>query len=138
MTHERSFCYNNLVPKHEPDDFISPIISKKRRLHCLPEGPIADLNHQSTKGMAAAKRLLGGEQPKVEGTMMKAPLQQAPMLPPGFKPRAKPEDPKKKRPELSVDPQAVVGMTHIDSYQTLMRNDRMEKPLVKGWQDEGS
>ncbi len=85
--------------------------------------------------MELARRILGGKETKVEGTPIKGPLSQAPVLPPGAPLPRKPV-PKKPRPELSVDPQAVVRMTHIDSYQTLMRNDRMEKPMVKGWSDE--
>jgi hypothetical protein len=109
---------------------------RKRKIHCVPEGPIADITQaKSTEGVNLAKKLLTGDDKKVEGTMLKAPLQKTPVLQPG-EPIPKPAP--KRGPDLSVDPQAVVGMTHIDSYQTLMRNDRMEKPMVKGWSDEDS
>lgn len=111
-------------------------VRKKRNIHNIPDGPIADISlAKGTEGIAAAKKILGGESPQVEGTRLKAPLQSTPVLPPGA---PMPKAPPKRGPDLSVDPQAVVRMSHIDSYQTLMRNDRMEKPMVKGWQDEDS
>jgi hypothetical protein len=117
------------APKQNP-------LRKQRRIHCVPEGPTAELSGaKSTECVNLAKKLFDSEEKKVEGTLMKAPLQQTPFLPPGA-PVPKPQP--KRGPNLNVDPQAVVGMTHIDSYQTLMRNDRMEKPMVKGWQDEDS
>ncbi|MCA9781125.1 MAG: hypothetical protein KC800_30605 [Candidatus Eremiobacteraeota bacterium] len=125
------------MQKRDPKDLIGPTFKKNQnRVHCVPEGPTAELSSSKpTQSMDMARRLLGGKEPKVEGTLIKGPLQQTPMLPPGAPLPRKPV-PKTPRPELSVDPQAVVRMTHIDSYQTLMRNDRMEKPMVKGWSDE--
>ena len=125
------------MQKRDPKDLIGPTFKKNQnRVHCVPEGPTAELSSSKpTQSMDMARRLLGGKEPKGEGTPIKGPLQQTPMLPPGAPLPRKPV-PKTPRPELSVDPQAVVRMTHIDSYQTLMRNDRMEKPMVKGWSDE--
>ncbi|MFA5504926.1 MAG: hypothetical protein WC314_14400 [Vulcanimicrobiota bacterium] len=123
------------MAKRDPKDMIGPTF-KTHRIHCVPEGPTADLSSaKSSQSMELARKLLGKKEPKVEGTLLKGPLQKSPVLPPGAPLPRKPV-PKTPRPELSVDPQAVVGMTHIDSYQTLMKNDRMEKPMVKGWSDE--
>ena len=132
-----SICYTLHVSKRDPKDLIGPTFKKNQnRLHCVPEGPTAELSSSKlAQSMELARRILGGKEHQIEGTPIKGPLSQAPVLPPGAPLPRKPV-PKKPRPELSVDPQAVVKMTHIDSYQTLMRNARMEKPMVKGWSDE--
>ena len=88
-----------------------------------------------------AKRLMGHEEPKIEGTPVKTPLPFGPpALPPGkLEPRAK-----QKQIDNSIRTvegkvlraDQVIGNTHIDSIQTLLANDRMEKPRINGWADE--
>jgi hypothetical protein len=123
-------------------DYIGPTI-KKRKHYVIPEGPVAELNNKTTKGMIAAQQILGPEPPKVEGTRVETPLQLGPpALPPGRL---------NKREEMVRDPEKnliktidgkiltseqVMGNTHIGSLQTLLSNDRMEKPRVRAWQDE--
>jgi len=124
-------------------DYIGPTINK-RKLGVVPEGPVAEFSNKGSKGMMAAKRLLQGkEEPVVEGTPIPTPLQVGPpALPPG-RINKKPEKPQ--QPDKNViktidgkvlTPEQVMGNTHIGSIETLLANDRMEKPRVKAWQDE--
>ena len=125
-------------------DYIGPTISSKKKSVVLPEGPIAEQSNKPSQGMRAARNLLGKEAPKkVDGTPVRAPLPLANQVLPGVKksPVGSPHPPGyegKKSNEPGVDPTVVVGNSHIDSYQTILKNDRMEKPRIKAWQDDDS
>lgn len=120
-------------------DYIGPTFHKNKKV-ILPEGPIAELNTKSAKGMLAAGRLAGGDDSNVEGKLVEKPLQMGPpvRLPP--KKKTTPEGAVVADDDGTLPPLPVhlLGNTHINSYQTLLANDRMEKPRIKAWQDEES
>lgn len=123
-------------------DYIGPTI-KQRKTVILPEGPTADLSPKATQGMLAAKGLVGGEDVELEGKPVEKPLQMQMGPPiPNFKPKPRktPEGFKSNisETEKKVGQRAMLGNTHIGSYQTLLANDRMEKPIMNGWSDEDS
>ena len=118
-------------------DYIGPTIGKHKTI-VVPEGPVAELNNKTTKGMAAAKRLMSGEEPKVEGTPVKSPLRMGPpvKLPPRKEaPAPAPQAPVEKSAPEPVDPDVMLRTSHVTSYQTLLANDKMAKPPLKAWQD---
>lgn len=124
-------------------DYIGPSI-KKKKLGMVPEGPTAEHSHKLSQGMGAARSLFNKEPVKLDGTKVETPLPLAPpiQLPPGTQSSRKVEP----KPKLEVktkdgkvlDPQQLMGNSHINSYQTLLANDRMEKPRIKAWTDEDS
>lgn len=120
-------------------DFIGPTIGKRKTVS-VPEGPVADLlTAKTTKGMAAAKRLLSGEPPeKVEGTPVKSPLQLGPPIKLDESQKVqKPKEPQKQKPVApdGVNPNVLLGNTHVGSYQTLLANDKLAKPVIKAWKE---
>lgn len=130
------------VSKHDKD-YIGPSI-KKTKLGMVPEGPTAEHSHKLSQGMGAARSLFKKEPVKVEGTKVDTPLPLAPpiQLPPGTQssrqaaPKTKVEV--KIKDGKVLDPQQLMGNSHINSYQTLLANDRMEKPRIKAWTDDES
>lgn len=136
--HDKDLCYNRTVAKRR--DYIGPTI-KPSKPAVVPEGPSADINTKGSKGMLAARRLLGHEEPKLEGKPLKTPLPFGPpSLPPGkLEPKAQQQkiDNSIRTVEGKVlRPDQVMGNTHINSIQALLANDRMEKPRINGWSDE--
>jgi len=117
-------------------DYIGPTI-KQNKVVVLPEGPVAEFTTKANQGMQAARRLTGGEEPKVEGKMLQKPLQMGPPvnLPPKPGASAQDYDPRVGRLKEPL-PTHLLGNTHIDSYQTLLANDRLEKPRIKAWQTD--
>lgn len=127
---------------HHKKDYIGPTISPKKKLGVVPEGPTAEFSSKPSKGMGAAKNLFKGEPPKLEGTPVAKPLPVGPPTP--LPPGSSKEDaviPKVRAEFKTVDgkvlsPEQVMGNSHIASYQTLLANDRLEKPRIKAWADE--
>lgn len=89
--------------------------------------------------MMAAKKFFKGEQPKVEGTPVKTPLPFGPpSLPPGATRKDPAQDPVDVRTKegKKLTREQLLGNTHIGSLDSLLANDRMEKPRIQGWSKE--
>lgn len=101
---------------------------------------MAEFSHRASKGMLQASGRLEKE-PEVEGVQVEAPLRPGPPIRIPKELRLKVEDAKKKlrektQAELEVEPNVMLGNTHVGSLDTLLANDRMEKPRITAWQDE--
>lgn len=118
-------------------DYIGPTIKKHKKV-ILPEGPVAEFSTKAPKGMLAARRLTGGEDPAVEGKKLEKPLQMGPAVELPAKPGKKNDFDARAGKKLPPLPVHLLGNNHIDSYQTLLANDRMEKPRIKAWTSEDS
>lgn len=123
-------------------DYIGPTFHKHQKI-VLPEGPSADLNARTSASLQAAKtKLMGSSASSIEGKRLEKPLQMGPLLP-NFKPQPRLDAKGELKTNISevekqVGSSAMLGNTHINSYQTLLKNDRLEKPRVKAWQDSDS
>ena len=87
----------------------------------------------------AARKFFRSEEPKVQGTPLQNPLSFGPpTLPPGVTKKNPKEDPVDVRTVegRKLTREQLLGNTHIGSLDTLLANDRMEKPRVQGWSKE--
>ena len=121
-------------------DYIGPTI-RSGKPAIIPEGPAAEFNPKSSKGMRAAGKELGKVEEHVEGVIVEAPFRMGPplKLPPSLKnkiAKAQKAVEEKQRAEAEIDPALMRGNSHIGSIENVLKNDRMEKPRITAWKDD--
>lgn len=133
----------------EQDETIGPTFNQFRT-PVVPKGPTGDLSAlKGSRGMQAAKRLFAQDGQTIEGTRLETPLSlgtpifevkpssvSTPEVSKKEPPVAKPQDTASEPKLVKPDSQVILGNTHVDSYQTLLANDRMAKPVIKAWSDD--